>query len=423
MLVEKEKVFFYSYMFMAVLALTFLNKLAVLLLPLFYIVTYIVSSNRNGYEKSVALFFTLMIFISPVWVYEGGYWLNWFVSIVLFGSFLIVMSQAPVIPEEKLIRILRFCIALMMVNGVVGVIQYGLYRYDDAFIGFYGRAGLQGHGLAIIYAVFSAFLMYDNPCFSRKVSVSVALFFLLCFLLCFYGSGLAYLTLSLCGVGAIKASLKQKIIIVLLVPLVIVLVGAISPKTLAYNLNIVFLFADSLSGYFEGFIFSDMPRRLVFILEYFNLAVNDFTFFIFGNGPGTLNSRTSFLLNGDYSSLSILPISIHPLAAEYVFPLWGTDILSQGYSDGSMNQPFSSFFALLGEYGAILTIAYFWVLWRAFMELKTKIPEEVRVFYLFFIGLLFMFENIIEYPEVLFSFVLIVQYHKSIDVNKAASES
>lgn len=413
MLIVKDNLYFSCYILMAIFALTFLNKLAMLLLPVLYFVTYFISTGRGQYRKGVSIFFFLVAFVMPIWIYSGEYWFNWFSSLILLGSFLASVSQAPVVAKEGMVKVLKFCILIMVIHAVIGMTQYALYRHDDAFIGVYGRSGLQGHGLAIVYVFLSSFLFFERSIFGEKSSILIASVFALSFLLCFYGTGVVHVAVAVLVVLLFKMKPSYMFYIVSVGGVLSWFFSYVNPSAFEYNINVIYIFIDSLSVYFDGHILDEMPRRLVFILEYFRETLNNAVFFLFGSGPGTYNSRTSFLLNGDYSSLSFLPVSIHPLAADLVFPLWDSEILSKNHSDGSMNQPFSSFFAILAEYGVILGGMYLFIVYRTYSSVKGKMPFELWMFLGVFFIMLTLFENIIDYPEVLFPFVIIIQYYRS----------
>jgi len=135
----------------------------------------------------------------------------------------------------------------------------------------------------------------------------------------------------------------------------------VSNRTLTYNYSII---DNTLTKVSERDFSADseIPRKITVFYNYSQVFLDDISLFLFGTGPGTFNSRTSFLLNGDYSDnllMQILGPSNPEYAVEHVYSLWNQHILSLSFNDGTRNQPFSSFIAVLSEYGFLFSIILF----------------------------------------------------------------
>jgi len=330
-----------------------------------------------------------------------------FIYMLLFRA-----SAVNALRKVDVTRILDFVVYLLIFNGTIGLVQYGLYRHDDAAIGFYGRSSLQGHGLAILYFM-AALYVLSKP--FRKVNAAKAGMLLIFMISCFYGAGLIAAILALGLSSLLFSNNKIKTFLVSTVILVFlgVLAWLISPGTMKYNYTVLLIFVDGIFNIITTGTADThgMPRKLTAWTSYFQAIAEAPSNIIAGFGGGTYNSRAAFLLNGDYSSLSFLPVSFTEVHRDYVMPLWSTHILSQAYSDGTMNQPFSSVLALLAEYGVLvfsLVLIGYMSLWKKVLEAlpssRKKIPYLINTLFVFF-AFICLFDNILEYPEIVIPFI------------------
>src|SRR5690606_38470357 len=107
---------------------------------------------------------------------------------------------------------------------------------------------------------------------------------------------------------------------------------------------------------------SEVPRKTVFYHGALNRLIGNPKITILGTSPGTYNSMTAFMLNGDYSGIGFLKENIKNLPKyhiEDVYPLWNEKIYGRMWMDGTRNQPFSSFMSIIIEYGLIIGGLYF----------------------------------------------------------------
>ena len=114
---------------------------------------------------------------------------------------------------------------------------------------------------------------------------------------------------------------------------------------------------------------------------------------LLGAGMGNFSSRLAFLTAGEYTDW--YPSGLiyrHELFTQNHFPLWNHKILKQPIVgiDGTMNQPFSVYNQILGEYG-LLGFALFLIFYVGFFMRKWKLfPPYCRALFFFMLGFLFL---------------------------------
>jgi len=165
---------------------------------------------------------------------------------------------------------------------------------------------------------------------------------------------------------------------------------------------------------------TEVPRKITAFAGGLK-RMTDLEFFSFGAGPGSYNSRTSFLLNGEYSKLNNSPKNKgnRPVYAELdVYPLWNRNITYQ-YNDGTRNQPFSSVLALIVEYGFLQFILISLLIFKLIVRIKNNSePHGFFKFLIIFLIINLFTENYIEYPEF---FILVILLVKIIETSKNKS--
>jgi hypothetical protein len=244
-------------------------------------------------------------------------------------------------------------------NNCIGAIQFFIFRDDDAFIGFYGRHGLANHGLGIINALL--FLHYFGKATHtrRPRSVAATAFFGVSFILAFYGMGLVCLLAAIAVGYLTTANLKRLLFAGAALAAMLLVLQFVNPDTFDYSLGFVTLFLDLLTGR-DLPLGMTMPRKLLIFYDYATVYSHNVELFLFGSGPGSFNSRTSFLFNGDYNPHNwfetLFGIQLPRLAVQYAYPLWNRAIVDKRlFTDGTANQPFSSLISMFAEYGAIFS--------------------------------------------------------------------
>lgn len=172
----------------------------------------------------------------------------------------------------------------------------------------------------------------------------------------------------------------------------------------------------------------EMPRKLTLYYNYLDIFSKDLNLFFWGIGPGTFNSRVSFLLNGIYSDNIVVKLIGNrksSIASEFVFPLWDNDILSVRFNDGTRNQPFSSIIALLAEYGFVFTAGVFILIlgklnttilrlnsflkneYHYLLQKESLIKKEFLIISGIFVFLMSLTGNLFEHTEALLYIIII----------------
>lgn len=310
---------------------------------------------------------------------------------------------------ELLKTLLKTVTSVMIFNNLLGYIQFFTNPYDDAFIGIYGRHSIGMHGLALMNGLL--FLYYFGKAKNLKISkadLGFAIFFGLSFVMAFYGMGLLMLVST---VALYFLLVKKQFSFLLALPFVAGLLGLVmwfvAPDTLKYNLNNIRLGVEALTV--KDVENTDTPRKIWMFFRFGNQIQKDAAMAVWGTGPGTYNSRASFLLNGDYSPNSVLErvlgVCTPELALKQAYPLWDSKILSNPYQDGTRNMPFTNFISIWSEYGVFCLSIVFLGLF-SLLVLGKKINPASCLICIYLIINLFV-DNYLELNEGLFTLMFI----------------
>ena len=327
--------------------------------------------------------------------------------------------------KELLPFFIKVATTIMIVNNVIGIVQYVVNPFlpeviksaysADSFIGLYGRHGNAMHGLAILNCLllFYYTLRYLREKNSNNLILSV--FFLVSFIMCFYGLGFILLAMAIIiFLVAVKGMFFRLIKVVPVIVLLLAMLYVISPKEFNYtHVNIM----KAVKGISSKEFLQNMgsSRKMVMNYRYYQLYTADPSTFLFGTGPGTFNSRVSFLLNGEYSPGNlfekVLGTSAPTYAKAYIYPLWGKKILALPWMDGTRNQPFSSMIAFLSEYGflfSVLLIMLFIKKVRIILNSLKKrdtgpasLLSDFLLLFTIFVGLHLITDNLFEFTEMM----------------------
>jgi len=259
--------------------------------------------------------------------------------------------------------------------------------------------------------------------------LSLAIFFLISGIVSFYGLGLLVFLAALVLYNlSLKSIIKSVLISAFIIASVAIGLYFIKPKVFIYNYDNLRMAVLFLKGDVKENTPGQIPRKIVVYKNYLSLYATDPILFLFGSGPGTFNSRTSFLLNGDYSKNklveAVFPVSEPKYARIGAYPLWNSNLVkATRFTDGTRNQPFSSVVAVLSEYGFIFFLALVATSYRKYAVLKRRhslIEDRLEFGYeslhmqlkylrfsSLFIFLLLFTDNYLEYPEIIFFYILI----------------
>lgn len=416
---------------LAILATSFLRPILFVSLPLFFIAHTFLFKTK--YDKiviySIGLIIPIILFSS---VYIGEWNLsNNILSIYFILPVVLIYFSKPKIADDKQISyfnyFIKYLTILLLCNNCLGFIQYALHpESDDSFIGFYGLHGLGLHTLSLINFIIAAYYFFAFQSKKEKnMYLMLFLFFMLSAIFCFYGLGLIVFVLAIC---IYNLSLKNFIKTILISALIVSILGyslyLFRYKTFVYNYEnikkVELFFNENIDKKFVA----QIPRKLILYKNYVEVYSKEVVLFLLGSGPGTFNSRTYFLLNGDYSKSKFLEniFGIHEpkYASQFVHTLWNSKNTSQkDYMDGTRNEPFSSVIAVLAEYGFIFVLVIFGFVYKRYIILIKQIKEaDSKISLVFpyhnyfkfvsiFILLNLFTDNFLEYPEVILIYVII----------------
>jgi len=361
-------------------------------------------------------------------IFGECHFLNVLVSFLIFFLPLMVLLSRPKHKYFDLDVFMRFSSMVLIVVDISGYLNFtytlisGNGLLDDSFSGLYGRSGLSMHTLSIINFIYFAY-------YFDKAKTKRAVFFLLSGFMCFYGLGLMLFIMTF-GIAFVRELDKKYLKYILATPIIVVamvlIAQSFNPRIFSYmQKNIdkgIKAFSNTVPYALEmedvkNYETVKTPRKIL-AFRGASLVLSEPINFMFGTSPGTYNSRTSFLLNGEYTKNPLFKkIQNRPYYAERdIYPLWNDKIVFQ-YNDGTRNEPFSSFLSLLVEYGILQTIIIFSALYIKYRKIKGEIVGKK-----FFVRFIFLFgffnilsENYIEYPEFMLLFILIV---KSLEVGE-----
>lgn len=416
-----------------VLALSFLRPLLFVFLPFFvfgFILLFKARYSKNIFILGISII--IVTVISSIYIGEFNLSNNILSFYFIFPILLIFFSRIK-IEDKAYCTYFEFFIDLLtiilIINNCLGFIQFILApESDDSFIGFYGMHGLGLHTLSLINFMLGAYYFFLFQEYKTKKNIGLFVFFLLSAVFCFYGLGLAVFILSVFVYRfSVKTFLKSILLFVLVISVLGTFLYLFRYKTFQYNYENIKkaeLFFDNKNDPQLEF---QIPRKLILHKNYIQVYSKDIGLFLLGSGPGTFNSRTSFLLNGDYSRSGFFEkvFGIHnpAYAVRYVYPLWNSKIVSfKLFTDGTRNEPFSSIVSMLAEYGFLISILIFILVFHKYKVLIRKInyadtSKHIRPksyiysnyikFISIFIFLNLFSDNFFEYPEIMLLYVII----------------
>ena len=409
--------------FVSILLFTFLRKYLVILSPIVLIV--IAYLFRLKLTKNILLIISLTIIFSVISFFQNGFFAaNFIIPLLLFLLPIIVLLSRAKNQFFELedwfslsSKVLLFVNFSALINFLFVLIS-GQGLLDDGFNGLYGRSGLSMHTLALVNFIYTSYFFVQK-------NFKTGIIFFLSAILCFYGLGtliFIFTVLIVLILNLNKRYFKYLIVSPVLIIIVFSLLVKIKPTAIHYlNENIdraVHSFTkynnkfDNEMDRVERFLTTKTPRKILAFRSYFEKITNSKSNILLGIGPGTYNSRTSFLLNGEYTKNPIFKkiSSEPPLAVKYIYPLWNSKITYQ-YNDGTRNEPFSSFLSVLSEYGLIITLMLIYLLFKLYQRVS-KVDNRNKFFIQFiflFFALNLMLENYVEYPEFFLLAIIIIK--------------
>jgi hypothetical protein len=364
-------------------------------------------------------------------VFNGGYLSNLLISLLIFYLPIITLLSPATKHLLSLRKFMTITSKVLVFVNITAFINFIVNLYtrtamiDDGFVGLYGQSGLMMHTLALVNYIYCVYFFYE-----KKMTKSGFLF--LSGFMCFYGLGLVIFISVIVFLVLMKIrfeKIKYIFISILLFSLVVTISNKINPKIFSYIKENINSAVGGLSNYsYEEQIkiarenkWTRVPRKITAFAGGLK-RMTELEVFSFGTGPGSYNSRTSFLLNGEYSSLIKSPENkgnIPFYAGLDIYPLWNRNITYQ-YNDGTRNQPFSSTLALIVEYGFLQFFLILVLLYQCMIRIKNGSENKNFFKFLMLFVIINLFtENYIEYPEF---FILVIFLVKIIETEKGIEQ-
>lgn len=443
MTIGREKAVAWVTLTTLVVCFTFLREVLILIYPLFALALGYVLGLRVTQRTLLFTLGFLLFGLLSSWL-AGGYYFNFLVSSYLILPVWIFLQARPVSwtkpPETSLFKkamdVLTVILAIVNVSAIIYsqlIIDASLTNYDDAFTGLYGQGGLGSHTLSVMNLGFSVYFL------SRR-AFAKCLFFLICGVFGFYGLGLIIFIGSLIILYATRILRYWKIILALALAAVLAigLIRFFNERNLEYlktNIERSLLVFESYDYDEEmekasQLQITQVPRFITFMIGAQKRLLSSPKVLFLGTAPGGYNSRTAFYLNGDYVQNAWIKdnVSIRtPYHEEDVFSLLNRELLSRPYNDGTRNQTFSSMASLLLEYGVLIGGTYILLFFKRFWKISRRQIWRDRGEFLKFLSvytfILLIFQNYLEYPEIIFPIVLFFKLAEVDTVNTFKKEA
>ena len=410
----------------SILIFSFFRKLLLPFLPLVLILIAFLFDLKLTYGVLAFLIVSILILFIGSFL-SDAYFLNTVISLLICYIpclFLLLKPTKTFFSTHQWFKFSSIVLTAVNISAFIDFIYVLISKtrlLDDGFIGLYGSSGLNMHTLSIINFIYAVYY------FDQRKFLWFS-FYVFSGFMCFYGLGLLLFILSfaLCLLFTLK---KKFIIYIIISPIFVLLVvlgtSILNPKVYSYMSNNVINTAIALKtisyedelDQIREYKRVKTPRKILSFIGAYKRLISSSSIMLFGTSPGTYNSRTSFLLNGEYSSIGLAKrIENRPLYAEEdIYPLWNKNITYQ-YNDGTRNQPFSSVLSFTMEYGALISIIFFLMFKNKYDKVLRFNMESklfVRFFFLFFV-LNLLVENYLEYPELI---ILVIIILKTLEAN------
>ncbi|PLX15501.1 MAG: hypothetical protein C0601_12700 [Candidatus Muiribacterium halophilum] len=356
LILKKFELLFSSF---AIVFCTFFREL---IFPLIFCFPFLFKKKKLiSVESLLFLFYFFLMIIFRFLLNNQLLLKNYLLSFYFYFPLILIFFSKPFYSKNLLNKnLLSKITTLLVFFNLIGFFQFFLSFIKDGndtgFLGLYGGSGLAQHGYGILNAIISLYYFATIIHTNQKKNKRLFVFFFLSFIFSFYSLGIIFYIFAIIFFFLFyKKKIKKKFIFLLIIFL---LIGSSDFKPVKYARNtIVKIYINYIDNRAEK-----IPRKFLLYKEYFDISKTDFSFLLFGNGPGTFNSRSSFLLNGDYSTNFIFKKnkSMSYKMKTIILPLWNQKISSIRGKDGVKNQPFSSFISTLSEYGLLFFLLFFY---------------------------------------------------------------
>lgn len=130
---------------------------------------------------------------------------------------------------------------------------------------------------------------------------------------------------------------------------------------------------------------------------------------ITGLGLGTFASRAAFMLSGEYlwqGKLALFGVERSVFFEQQMFPLWNRQITDIQYLAGTVNQPFSTYLAVLSECGIIVFAVFLIYCGRVLWYFHRH--DAFMYFLVLFLMTMLFIDNFLEFPRFIAPFLFFV---------------
>lgn len=405
---------------------TFFRSFLILLSPFLLVILAYLFNIRITIPMLISVVLLFIGFLVN-WIFFEINLINNIVSLLLLYLPVIILVSKPKNSYFTFAQWMKISSIVLIIVDISGLANFfyvlitKTWLLDDSFSGLYGRSGLSMHTLSLINFLYCVYYL-DIKDYKRFLIFAFSGF------MCFYGLGLL-LFLAALSLGLLRTMKMQYLKYVLLAPVlgyaIVLLTTQINPHIFSYMNKNIDRAVNSLViniPYNEemedvrNFETVKTPRKILAFKGAIKRLKQPEIFF-FGTSPGTYNSRTSFLLNGEYTRNPLFKkIRIRPKYAEIdIYPLWNKNIIFQ-FNDGTRNQPFSSIIAIFIEFGVLNGLLLCYLLYRLYKRTLSANPRNALFIRFLFVFAFFniLFENYFEYPEFM---ILIIIMVKTLELN------
>lgn len=274
--------------------------------------------------------------------------------------------------SEKILLIVDFIGLIVWISTNFGVDMMGAA---------YGSHYEAVHGLAMVnvmYALYYIALIRKKEFKKRHLTKFIII--VLSFIFCDYGLGVLIIASTVTILLLLERKFKYLLLLAIL------------------SISSTFIFISDLFSYNRENIDSaiydqDNARKVIMYYNSVNLLAKEPEIAIFGTGPGGYNSRTTALLSGNNSNIFTDFLGVHQpkYYKEDIWPLWNNLLVSfDDHTDGTRNKPYSSFVAMVAEYGFIFSLIIIYTVFKRIKSIQKKKSKFVLDYYILYLDI-FMF--------------------------------
>lgn len=335
--------------------LTPLRAMTIVIMPYFLVM---LKKRFKGGNTAKSLL--ILLFISSIYGLFNGTdeWqnvlLSWFILSPIVYLF---CSDFRNIRHDLFIRFVKYSTIIIGIIDFLVFFTYFIYGTEDDFGLPYGHHFNNVHGLSMLNAIM--FFYYGAKYFhgiKDKKYIFLTCYFFICFIMCFYGTGLLILILTITLFLIIRVKLKQQLLIISL--------GIIGFGTIYYvNRNNLIYLETQIGHFTNNKDITKVPRKILF-LQTVNERLHEETIgeILCGFGPGSYNGRIAFLLNKEAENPFVEAIgkTMPKYHKSDVFIYWNAEAYDNSlFRGGTANKPNSSFISIFMENGILFGLVFF----------------------------------------------------------------